>query len=280
MQHLEAEIEVANLRVPELLDTARAFLHGVLGPQRREVGAVDDQLADELGELAVVPELGRDEPHRRHRHGGFRAPVAVQLAGVRVEEQHAGEVRPVGRALRRVEVEMPGQQQMPQRVPGQDLVAAAHDDGRDGAHGVDQADRARPGAIGLGGAPAAAGGGTGEVVQMQPLVVVEVQRPGDRVDHRFRGVRGLALFEAGVVRGRYAGELGQLLTPQARHPARTVGRDPDVLGGQLGPAAAQELAEFARAGRLVHIPIVARTPRSCLTLAVLGTASGGGSGAG
>lgn len=56
-------------------------------------------------------------------------PVAVQVAGVGVKEQHPGEVRPVGGPHGRIEVEVAGQQEVSEPVPAQDFIVSAEDGG-------------------------------------------------------------------------------------------------------------------------------------------------------
>ena len=87
--------------------------------------------------------------------------------------------------------------------------------------------------------------GSREVVQVGALVVVELERPRERLDHRLARVRALALLQARVVGRADAGELGEFLAPQPGHPARAEGDDPDALGREARAAAAEEVAERA-----------------------------------
>ena len=73
---------------------------------------------------------------------------------------------------------------------------------------------------------------------MRALVVVELQRAGDRVQHRRRHARVAALLEPHVIVDADARQHGQLLAPEPGHAAVAVsdgktdglGRDPGAPG--------------------------------------------------
>jgi hypothetical protein len=120
----------------------------------------------------------------------------VQLACVRVEEEHPGRVRSFRGPLRCVEVQVPGQQEVAEHIPREDLTPPAHHDSRHVVHRIQQADGAGAGVIRLGRTTARDGGGPGKVVQVGSFVVVEVESTRDRVDHCLGRVGGLALLES------------------------------------------------------------------------------------
>ncbi|EHM91588.1 hypothetical protein HMPREF0975_02422 [Actinomyces sp. oral taxon 849 str. F0330] len=85
---------------------------------------------------------------------------------------------------------------------------------------------------------------TGEVVQVRRLDVVEPQDPGQGVEHLGGGATRLPLLEPGVVTRAQPGQLGQLLTPQARNsPSRPVGAQPESLRRHPVPAGPQERSQ-------------------------------------
>src|SRR5207247_11390287 len=91
-QHLECEGQVADQRMVELLAAGAMELHVVPRPSHAEVLAPRGQLADEVGQGAVVrvaPCLGAQD-----RHGvpsGF-LPIDPYGPRTRIEEREASEV--------------------------------------------------------------------------------------------------------------------------------------------------------------------------------------------
>jgi hypothetical protein len=143
-------------------------------------------------------------------------PVWVELAGALVEEDLARRVPLL--AWERTEVD-PERRREP--VPREDVHPPSEDHGRDAVECVEQAPDLRPDALGLWRA-APAGGGAGEVVQVRELVVVEAEGLRDRLQDLVRRLAGAALLEADVLVDADAGELGELLSAQAGHPAPPV----------------------------------------------------------
>jgi hypothetical protein len=60
--------------------------------------------------------------------------------------------------------------------------------------------------------------GPGEVEQVLPLGVVEVQGPGDRVQHGLRRPGDLTSFDAGVVLDADVGQQSDFSPAQTGHP--------------------------------------------------------------
>ena len=96
----------------------------------------------------------------------------------------------------------------------------------------------------LGAARGSVGDGAGQVVQVGAFGVVELQGARDGVQDFFGGSGEVAALQADVVVDADAGE--QLLTAQAGHaPGAAVGGQAGLLGGDLGAAGGQELADVA-----------------------------------
>ena len=163
--------------------------------------------------------LGGDEPLRGDREGGFLFPVAMELTGVLVEEQHAGQVGSVGGHARALVRQVARKQQVTQPVPGKHLVAKPHDHGRDLVHRLDQRDDAGSDPRRTSMPAAQPAGRTGQVVEVRALVVVELERARQGIDDRLGRIRRLPLLEPGVVRERDPCQLRELLAPEARDPA-------------------------------------------------------------
>ena len=98
---------------------------------------------------------------------------------------------------------------------------------------------------------AAAGvGGAGEVEQVGPFGLVELQRAGEGLEHGLGDAGEVPALEAGVVVGADAGEQGDFFAAQAGHaPVGAVERQAGLLGGDPRPAGGQEVAHL---GPVVH----------------------------
>ncbi len=194
------------------------------------------------------------ELQERHCLGGDRLPLRVEQARGRVEERLPGHVaaleRPGGEAVHRVT----------QRVPRQHVHPSPEDERRHGLHHVQQ--RLHAGADEL--QRAAGVARTGQVEQVLPLGPIQPEDPGDRVQHRVGDVAAAALLQPDVVVGADAGQLGQLLTPQARHAPPPVGGQPDIPRLDRGTPGSQERADVClRSG---HAAILPRRGRPSLVL--------------
>ena len=109
----------------------------------------------------------------------------------------------------------------------------------------------RPGSAPAAGAEHRAGavGGLREVEQVGPFGVVELQCPGDRVQHGRADAGEGAALELGVVLDAHAGQGRDLAAAQARDPTLADVGQPDVARGELGAAGDEELADL---GSVVH----------------------------
>ena len=94
-------------------------------------------------------------------------------------------------------------------------------------------------------------GGSGEVEQVGPLGLVELQGAGHGVEDVVRDAADVALLQADVPVGADPGQHGDLLAAQPGHPPlAAAGGQPDLLGGELGPTGGQELANLSP---VVHV---------------------------
>ena len=82
----------------------------------------------------------------------------------------------------------------------------------------------------------------GEIEQVLPLRLVQLQSLGQRLQNRVRDPRQVPTLEAGVVVETHPGQRRDLLTTQPRHPPLlAVGRHPGLRRGDPSPAARQEV---------------------------------------
>jgi hypothetical protein len=174
-------------------------------------------------------------------------PVHVERPGPLVEEGEPGGVRRAHRALRAVDlVEHRRVQRAGEQVGRHEVGPPVPHPRRSGDrvhHTLDTRThplrrRASPGA-------GSRIGGTGEVEQMRALGVVELQSPGQRVEHALRRSLQVAALQARVVLDGHARQLGHLGPAQARHPTTADGGQAGLLGRDPGPPRRQELAHLA-----------------------------------
>jgi hypothetical protein len=92
------------------------------------------------------------------------------------------------------------------------------------------------------------------------LGLVELQRPSDRTEHLVGDAAEVAALQPGVVVDAHAGDHRHLFAPQAGHPPMAaVGEEIRLLGGDLRPARAEEIADLRS---MVHFSTVRRgSPR-------------------
>ncbi len=96
-----------------------------------------------------------------------------------------------------------------------------------------------------GGAPGRGGAGQ-EIGEVLALGGIELKGAGQGLQDLGGGVLRPALFQPGVVLGAHPGQAGRLITAQTGHPADpAVGGQPRLVGGDPGPAGAQEIGELA-----------------------------------
>ncbi len=168
---------------------------------------------------------------------------------------------------------VPRQERVPQTVPRQDVAPATGQHRRHARHRREQTTHCAAGPLSRGTSGCPAGLlRSGEVTQVPVLVVVELQRPSECVEHLRTGVDELSLLHAGVVGGADPGQPGQLLAPQPRHaPPVPVIVEPHVLRPDAGPALREEVAEPGT----LHAHSVLRAGVRCLTLPRVVTARSG-----
>lgn len=145
---------------------------------------------------------------------------------------------------------------------------------------VEQAEQGR---LGMGVRTAGHGGDrpVGEEEEVVAFVAAESQRPCERGQHLRGGLHVASAFEFGVVVGRQAGQLRDLLTPQSGDPAPGPGGQSHVGGPHAVAPGPQKRGEFGK----VHPPIITRgaqaepgdaDPRVDAGLAVRAAAGEGG----
>ena len=78
---------------------------------------------------------------------------------------------------------------------------------------------------------------------MRALGIVELQRPGQRLQHELGDAADLAALEAPVVVGADAGQRRDLLAAQAGHPPLAVARQAGLLGRDPRPSGGEELGD-------------------------------------
>ncbi|GII34393.1 hypothetical protein Pmi06nite_78350 [Planotetraspora mira] len=206
----------------------------VIRPQGAELRALDAQLADQRGEPLVAGVPGRLQAQLGGDGFGVGRPVREERAGLRVEEELTGPVagtKVVGEA----------EHGDAERVRGHDDHPVVDDDRGCVAHALQQMPHTA--ADGL---PAASGGAVRprEIVQVGVLRGVQAQRPADRVEHRVGHLPAASLFQADVVVGADAGQLGDLFAAQAGDAAPAVTGETDVLGTEAGAPRPKEVAEL------------------------------------
>ena len=79
---------------------------------------------------------------------------------------------------------------------------------------------------------------------MGALGVVELERPGQRLQHALGGAAHVSAFQARVVRNAHAGQDRDLFAAQSGDATGTVGRQPGLLGRDPGAAGGEELPDL------------------------------------
>ena len=186
------------------------------------------ELADEVGQVAVVGvAAGRGAQDGDGVVGGA-FPVAVEVVRARVEEEEAGVV--TGRAGSAYSSEYrPRASGLAARMSRRPLL---HERGRAGDR-VEHALHARAGSVawsGAGGAGVVGCGRAGEVEEVRALGVVELERASERLQHALGDAAQVAALQAGVVVDADAGQDGDLLAAQAGNAASAVGVSPAWSG--------------------------------------------------
>ena len=230
---LEGEVQVADDGVVQLLAAGAVEAHVVGRPPGPERLAAGRQLADEVGERLVVGVAARLGAQHGDDVVGGAFPVDEELLRAGVQEHVAGVVGRaygVGQQLRVKGVAEPvGRQQVVAGVPHP----------RRGGYQVEDALHARtdPLAARPSTSRGSGVGGPGQVEQVGPLGIVELQRPGQGVEHLFGHAVQVAPLKPDVVVGRDASEVRNFLPTQALDPAvPTVDGEAGLLRRDPGPA--------------------------------------------
>ncbi len=117
----------AHQRMTKLVLVGLARRDPMIAPQHRELRALHGQLADERGQPPVVGMPPGDDAEIADHGAGLAMPVHIQVANVGVQEQHSRQIRAIRATAGCGRVDVPGQQRMPQRVPGQNVGPSAED---------------------------------------------------------------------------------------------------------------------------------------------------------
>ena len=119
-----------------------------------------------------------------------------------------------------------GEQRASELVGGEDVEAVVAHVGGGAGDRVERPLDLGPDALSWSGAGAAAPvrvGGAGEVEEVGALGVVELERPGQCVEHALGDAAHVSALEAGVVRDAHAGQDGDLLAAESGDAPRAVG---------------------------------------------------------
>ena len=221
--------------------------HIVIGPAVAECVTAGGQLADQIGQVAVIGVAAGFGAQHGHGGVGRLVPVRVQRPGLGVEEAEPGQVRRPRRVVvdRRI-------QRRAERAGGQQIEASVHDDRRHVGHAVQDALHTGSNPL-LRGCPPAGRlgrgvGGAGQVVQVRRFGFVETQGAGDRIQHAVGNADEVAALQAGVVVGADAGQHGDFFAAKPRYAATTVAGQARLLGGDLGATTGEKLADVVVAG--------------------------------
>ena len=224
--------------------------HILTRPPGDELVAAGRQLPDQVTERLVPRGAAGLDPQRPHLVISHMVPVDEEAAGVRIQKQVAGQVQ-----RQPVSVEDTPVQGAAQLVRGQDVHPCRPHVGGDGGHAVqdggDRRTRRSDRRFAPRGPWRRRPGVAGQVEQVDPLGVIQLQRAGHGLQHRLRRPRQVAALQPAVVVDAEPGEQRHLFASQTRHPPpAAVGRQARLLGAEPGPAAGQELLDvFA----VIHI---------------------------
>ncbi len=232
-------------RVVEPLGTGVVVAHVVRRPPGAEVIAAGGQFADEVRQASVARVAAGLGAQVRHDVVRGLVPVAEEVAGAGAEEGEPGDV---GRS-NRVDVHL-RVQRVAEPVGGQDVpTAIAHVRGGVG-DGVEDALHAGAHLLrrrsALRARLRAGVRRAGEVEQVRPLGLVQLQRPRDRLQDAFRGAGEVPALEVGVVVDAHPGEQRRLFPAEPGDAAvAAVGRQARLVRREPGPPGSQELANLA-----------------------------------
>ena len=243
MEYFVGEGEVADDGVVVALVAGLVGADVVRGPAGAEGVALGGELADEVGEVAVVWVAAGFGAQHRDGVVGDAVPLDEEAGRARVEEDEAGVV---GRLAGR-EVHL-GVQRVAELIGGQHVSASVlHQRGRVG-HRVDDALHARPDPL-RGGAAASRGrrwpGGAGEIEEVCAFGVVEAEAAGESIEHAIGDAAQVAAFHLGVVVDADSGEHRGFLAAQPGDAAGAAeDREAGLLRRELRSARREELSDL------------------------------------
>ena len=246
---LERQVQLTDHGVMDVLEAGAVEADVVGGPAAGELVTAGGQLPDEIGEGPVVRVPAGLAA--QHRHDVVRRPRPVEEEGVGagVEEDEPGDVHRAGRVEVHLRIE-----RVAEPVGGEDVAAGVPHVRRHPGHGVEGLLDAGPDLLRAGPPPGSYGavGRPGQVEQMDPLGLVELQRGGQGVEDALGDPAEIAPLEPDVVVDADPGEQGDLL------PAEPGDASVAAVRGQAGPIRADpgppRAQELARLLPVVHTP--------------------------
>jgi hypothetical protein len=195
LQGLIGQLQVAGDRVMQPLAAAAVQPDVVGGPAGPEGLAGGGQLPDQVGQPPVVRVAAGLATQDGHGVISGLVPVNVEVACSGVQEQEPGQVdrQLLAGQDRRV-------QGVPEAVGAEDVQAAGAHIGRHTGHGVQEPLDAGPDPLGAAGPPrpGRGGGGAGQVEQMRPLGLVQLQGAGEGMQDAVRDPTQVAPLHLGV----------------------------------------------------------------------------------
>jgi hypothetical protein len=226
----------------ELLAAGLVLAHVVRRPAGAEFLAAGGQLPDQVLKPPVMRVAAGLGAKVGHQVVGRTLPVGKELACAGAEEHEPGDV---GRPDR-VDEQL-GVQGVAEPVGGQDVPAAVAHIRRRISDRVQDALHARSDPLGRTAtwAPRRRVGRPGQVEQVAPLGLVQLQGLSEGVQHALGDPAQVAPLQAGVVVDAHPGQQRDLLPAEARHaPVGAVDGQAGLLRSDPGPPGGQELTDL------------------------------------
>ncbi len=252
LERFEVERDVADHWVVEALHAGAVQLDVVGGPASAEVDAASGELADQIGEPLVVWIATSFGAQDADGVVGDRVPVEEELGGPWVEEQESGGVDGPRRVVEQQGVERPAE-----LVGGEDVEPPVAHEGRGPGEGVEDPLHDGPHPRLRRPPRLAAGPGVeraGEIEEVHPLDLVELQRHGDAVEDVVGDAAEVPPFEPDVVLVADPGEQRHFLAAQPGNPPiAAIDGKPRLLRCDPPTPGRQELADVVPGVHLMHV---------------------------
>ena len=237
-------MEVPHHGVPKVLAAGVVQAHVVGRPPGPELLTAGGQFPHQVGEAAVVGVAAGLGAQDRHRVIRGALPVRVEAAGTVVQEEEPRKVgRPGGAA---VHLGVHGAAEL---VGGEDVQAPVAHERRGVGDRVEHQLHARPDRLGGGAAAlrlAGGAGGPGQVEQVRPLRLVQLQRLREGFQDSLGHSGEVSAFQPGVILDTDPGQHGDLAAPQSGDAAvAAVDRQTRLFRGDFRPPRGQEVPGLA-----------------------------------